>query len=80
MTFRTASATVRIGVVILAIMSSIVFYVIMLRQYGALPTVRENHALLMQQRSQIDSLSVKVDSLVFSLKPWRIPWVAAKVR
>lgn len=78
-----ASAAARIGVVVLAVMSSAIFYILILRAYGALPTVRQNQALIMAQSDKIDSLLVytgitreRVDSLVVTLRPWRIPCTA----
>jgi hypothetical protein len=76
----TASNTVRVGVVVLAILSSVVFYIVLLRQYGALPTVRENNRILREQQMEINRIGMVQDSLVASLRPWRIPWAAKSAK
>jgi hypothetical protein len=70
-------------ILICAILSTSVFWIILLRQYGALPTAKANHELLLTQSARMDTLmvnsgrtAVQVDSLIASLKPWQIPWTA----
>jgi hypothetical protein len=45
---------------IAAIVGTSVFYIVLLRQFGALPAVRENAAEIHSLRSSVDSLRVEV--------------------
>jgi len=71
----TASTTrhVNIWVFALAMLLSSVFYIVLLRQFGALPEIRRNSKMIVALEQKIDSLCFVVRMNRGSMDPVRGP-------